>query len=106
MAYRTHIQNIGWAPWHYDKEISGTSGLGYRLEAIEIQLVGADADRFDVYYRVHCQNFGWMGWAKNGEMAGTSGYGYRLEAIQIEVVPKGTYFSVDAAEQPASLVQP
>ncbi len=106
VAYRTHIQNIGWAPWHYDKEISGTSGLGYRLEAIEIQLVGADADRFDVYYRVHCQNFGWMGWAKNGEMAGTSGYGYRLEAIQIEVVPKGTYFSVDAAEQPASLVQP
>lgn len=101
VAYRTHIQNIGWAPWHYDKEISGTSGLGYRLEAIEIQLVGADADRFDVYYRVHCQNFGWMGWAKNGEMAGTSGYGYRLEAIQIEVVPKGTYFSVDAADQPA-----
>jgi len=33
-------------------------------------------------------------------MAGTSGYGYRLEAIQIEVAPKGTYFSVDSAEQP------
>lgn len=100
VAYRTHIQNIGWAPWHYDKEVSGTSGMGLRLEAIEIQLVGADADQFDVYYRVHCQNFGWMGWGKNGQMAGTSGYGYRLEAIQIEVAPKGTYFSVDSAEQP------
>lgn len=106
MAYRTHIQNIGWAPWHYDKEISGTSGLGYRLEAIEIQLVGADADRFDVYYRVHCQNFGWMGWAKNGEMAGTSGYGYRLEKQSRSRSSQSTYFSVDAAEQPASLVQP
>lgn len=105
IAYHTHIQNIGWAPWRYNGEVSGTSGMGLRLEAIEIQLVGADADQFDVYYRVHCQNFGWMGWGKNGEMAGTSGYGYRLEAIQIEVVPKGTYYSVDA-DEPAYLVGP
>lgn len=64
--------------------MSGTEGLGYRLEAIQIKLTGADASKFDIYYRVHAQNFGWMGWAKNGESAGTAGFGYRLEAIQIK----------------------
>ena len=94
LEYQTHIQNIGWEAdagrgWKTSDEFSGTEGLSYRLEAIQIKLTGADADKFDIYYRVHAQNVGWMGWAKNGESAGTAGYGYRLEGIEIEVVPEG-----------------
>lgn len=93
VAYQTHIQNIGWeaeksSRWASDGMMSGTTGLSYRLEAIQIKLTGADASKFDIYYRVHAQNFGWLGWAKNGESAGTAGFGYRLEAIQIEIVAK------------------
>jgi uncharacterized protein YjdB len=69
--------------------MSGTEGEGKRLEAIKIQLTGADKNKYDVYYRVHAQNYGWLNWAKNGAAAGTSGLGYRLEAIQIVVVKKG-----------------
>ncbi|WP_286945987.1 hypothetical protein [Acetobacterium sp. UBA5834] len=93
--YQTHIQNIGWEAdtergWKSNGTMSGTEGLSYRLEAIQIKLTGSDASKFDVYYQVHAQNMGWLGWAKNGESAGTAGYGYRLEAINIVVVPAGT----------------
>lgn len=94
ISYQTHIQNIGWEAdtnrgWKSNDDMSGTEGLGYRLEAIQIKLTGADADKFNIFYQVHAQNIGWMGWAKNGESAGTAGYGYRLEGIKIMVVPTG-----------------
>lgn len=94
VSYQTHIQNIGWEAdtargWKNDGLMSGTEGLSYRLEAIEIKLIGSDAAKFDIYYQVHAQNMGWLGWAKNGESAGTAGYGYRLEGIKIQIVEKG-----------------
>ncbi|WKY47170.1 hypothetical protein Q5O24_12495 [Eubacteriaceae bacterium ES3] len=95
LEYQAHIQNIGWEvdagkSWRESDEFSGTEGLSYRLEAIQIKLIGSDADQFDIYYRVHSQNIGWMGWAKNGESSGTAGYGYRLEGIYIIIVPAGS----------------
>lgn len=92
VEYQTHVQNIGWEAatekgWSTSNGFSGTEGLGYRLEAIQIKLTGADADKFNVYYKVHAQNVGWMGWARNGEPAGTAGYGYRLEGIKIIIAP-------------------
>ena len=93
--YQTHIQNIGWEAdtergWKSNGSMSGTEGLSYRLEAIQIKLTGIDAEKFDIYYRVHAQNVGWMGWAKNGDSAGTAGYGYRLEGIEIQIVASGS----------------
>ncbi|MBC3898043.1 hypothetical protein GH811_00255 [Acetobacterium malicum] len=95
IEYQTHIQNIGWETdtakgWTTTNGISGTEGMGYRLEAIQIRLTGADADQFDVYYQVHAQNYGWLDWAKNGEEAGTEGFGYRLEGICIKIIPAGS----------------
>lgn len=95
VSYQTHIQNIGWEAetsrgWKSNDAMSGTEGLSYRLEAIQIKLTGADSTKFDIYYQVHAQNIGWLDWAKNGESAGTAGLGYRLEGIKIVIVPKGT----------------
>lgn len=49
IQYQTHIQNIGWEEaagrgWKTGKQMSGTEGLSYRLEAIQVKLTGADAD--------------------------------------------------------------
>ncbi|WP_243134761.1 hypothetical protein [Acetobacterium wieringae] len=93
--YQTHIQNIGWEAdtergWKSNGTMSGTEGLSYRLEAIQIILTGSDAAKFDIYYQVHAQNMGWLGWAKNGESAGTAGFGYRLEGIRIAIVAAGS----------------
>lgn len=95
ISYQTHIQNIGWEAdtsrgWKSNDTMSGTEALSYRLEAIQIKLTGADADKFDIYYQVHAQNIGWMDWAKNGENAGTAGLSYRLEGIRIVIVPAGS----------------
>lgn len=83
--YRTHIQNIGWQDDRKNGEISGTSGLSYRLEAIQMQLVQSDYD-LGIAYHTHIQNIGWAPWRYNGEVSGTSGLSYRLEAIEIQLV--------------------
>jgi hypothetical protein len=102
VTYQTHIQNIGWEAdvgrgWKSNGDTSGTSGQSLRLEGIQINLTGSDADQFDIYYRVHAQNVGWLNWAKNGESAGTQGFGYRLEGIYIEILPKGAAAPGDTA---------
>ncbi len=110
IRYQTHIQNIGWEAdtnrgFKSDGVMSGTEGLSYRLEAIQISLTGADADAFDVYYQVHAQNIGWLGWAKNGESSGTAGYAYRLEGIHIVIQPKGDNPPPGTVDQPAPFVE-
>lgn len=45
-------------------EMSGTQGEAKRLEAIKIELTGANAQNYDIYYRVHAQSYGWLAWAK------------------------------------------
>jgi uncharacterized protein YjdB len=103
VAYNTHVQSRGWqasttdsSKWKKDGALSGTSGKSKRLEAIQIKLTGADADKYNIYYRVHAQTYGWLGWAKNGEIAGTSGQSKRLEAIEIVILPVSTDGSADA----------
>ena len=89
IRYRTHVQSYGWQKWALDGQMSGTSGESKRLEAIQIELTGKAADKYDIYYRVHAQTYGWLGWAKNGKSAGTEGLSTRLEAIEIVMVEKG-----------------
>ena len=60
-----------------------------RMEAIQMELTGELAEKYDIYYRVHAQSYGWMGWAKNGESAGTAEVAKRVEAVQIVITEKG-----------------
>lgn len=90
IEYRAHSQSVGWQDWVKAGEIAGTTGMGKRLEAIQIRLTGELALKYDVYYQVHCSRFGDMGWAKNGEKAGTAGYSRAIEAITILLVEKGS----------------
>ncbi|MBQ3848188.1 MAG: hypothetical protein II748_04985, partial [Clostridia bacterium] len=84
ISYRVHAQSVGWmdpvtveanstspASMVAAGKYAGTTGHGYRLEAIEISLTGAVAEEYDVIYRAHVQKIGWMGWVKNGATAGT-----------------------------------
>ena len=85
IAYRTHVQNVGWQPYMTNGTIAGTSGFGYRLEAMNINLQNQKYTG-DIEYRTHIENIGWENeWKKNDAMSGTSGLGYRLEAMQIRL---------------------
>lgn len=81
--YRSHIQNLAWASWVKNGTKSGTTGLGLRMEALEINLSSLDGLDIGVKYRVHVQNIGWQQWYENGATAGTVGQGLRIEAVEI-----------------------
>ena len=90
VAYRTHIQTYGWQGWKYNGQMSGTSGLAKRLEAIEINITNKDYEG-GVAYATHVQTYGWQGvdlddpntWSLDGDIAGTLWEAKRLEAICI-----------------------
>ena len=84
LAYRTHVQNIGWQGWMTNGGFAGTSGRALRLEAIIIRMTNK---RFGggIRYKTHVQNIGWQDWVYDGAMSGTSGRALRLEAINIEL---------------------
>lgn len=82
IAYSTHVQDIGWQPSVQNGELSGTTGLGKRLEGITINLSGESGG---IRYRTHVQDIGWQNWVANGALSGTTGESQRLEAIQIEL---------------------
>jgi uncharacterized protein YjdB/GH25 family lysozyme M1 (1,4-beta-N-acetylmuramidase) len=85
VAYRTHVQNIGWQSYVYDGTMAGTTGRAYRLEGIKIRLTNQPYAG-NIEYRTHIQNIGWESKFKsNDEMSGTSGKAYRLEAIEIKL---------------------
>ena len=84
VAYRTHVQTIGWQAWKRDGAFSGTQGQSKRLEGINIKLEGGSF-KGGVQYRTHVQTYGWQGWVSDGAMSGTKGESKRLEAIQIKL---------------------
>ncbi len=90
IEYRSHIANKGWEEnFVGNGQMSGTTGQGLPIEAIELRLTGDAATKYDIYYQAHCSNYGWLDWAKNGQDAGTTGCAERLEALNIVLVPKG-----------------
>lgn len=84
ITYQTHVQTYGWRGWSFNNLESGTTGLGKRLEAIQIKLVDPEVSG-SIQYRTHVQTYGWQGWVSDGAVSGTSGQGKRLEAIQIQL---------------------
>ena len=85
VTYRTHVENIGWQDYVKNEEMAGTSGKSYRLEGINIKLIGNNDSNLKIKYQVHVQNIGWQDWKTDGEMAGTQGLSYRLEGIKIKL---------------------
>ena len=86
IAYKAHVENIGWQYYKKNGASAGTSGQGLRVEAIKIRFSGKPSATGSVQYRTHVQNIGWESkWRKNGATTGTTGKGLRLEAIQIKL---------------------
>ena len=85
LAYKTHIQDVGWeTSWATDGKCSGSTGKGRRLEGIYIDYVGTKYSG-GVKYTTHVQDIGWQTWRTDGELAGTYGQSKRLEGIKIEL---------------------
>lgn len=81
---KAHVQNIGWQNAVGENQTAGTTGRGYRLEAVQIQcsnFLGGNG----ITYRAHVENVGWQSWQTTGGTAGTTGSSKRMEAVQIKL---------------------
>ncbi len=84
VAYRSHVAYNGWLNTVSDGEVSGTTGEGRQMEAVQINLHNVRAG-VGVQYRAHVGFVGWQGWVQNGATAGTTGQGLRMEAVEIRL---------------------
>ena len=82
VQYRVHVQSKGWTNY-ITSGVAGTTGLGKRLEAMQIQVSGVEG--LGVRYRSHVQTYGWQDYVADGALSGTTGKAKRMEAVQIEL---------------------
>jgi hypothetical protein len=85
IEYRSHVQNLGWLPRVRNDDISGTVGLGLRVEAMNIRLVHVVPD-LGVCYSAHVAGMGWQPEVCNDGLAGTTGQSRAVEAVRIRLV--------------------
>lgn len=84
ILYQSHVQGIGWQDYSMDGGLSGTTGNGFRIEAMNIKAYNLP-EGVNLKYQAHVEGIGWQPWKSNGEMIGTIGAFKRIEAIKIEL---------------------
>lgn len=86
IAYRVHVQNIGWMDWVQDGQVAGAPDRNLPIEAIEIKLVdnnGNLSDDYEIAYVSHIRNIGWEeNPSVNGQTSGTVGRALPIEALE------------------------
>lgn len=82
VKYVAHITHYGWLDWVDNGAMSGTAGLGARMEAFAIELEDSESG---IEYQSHVAKKGWLGYVKNGAMSGTANEGLQMEAMQIRL---------------------
>ena len=79
--YRAYVENKGWTNYVGDEEIIGSTGVGLKIEAIQIEspinLNGT------LSYQTHIQNRGWIPAVLSGEVSGVENSKQQIEAISI-----------------------
>ena len=88
--YKSHIQDIGWQGYVKDGNVSGTTGKGLRVEAMNIKAINLP-ENVNLKYQVHVQDIGWQAWKNQDELAGTTGASKRIEAIRIKLENEEEY---------------
>lgn len=83
-SYQVHTAYLDWMKAVGENSIAGTTGRGYRLEAIKINLKDYNG-KSGVKYRAHLSDVGWQGWKSSGQVAGTTHQSRAMEAVQIQL---------------------
>jgi hypothetical protein len=84
VSYAVQVQTYGWQSAVINGTLAGTFSESERLEAIKINLTGADLPNgAKITYKAQVQTYGWQDAVSNGAIAGTVGKAKRLEAIKI-----------------------
>lgn len=84
LKVKAHVQDDGWLKEVGESQTAGTTGKGYRLEALQIKCQDFRGGN-GIFYRAHMEDEGWQDWKTTGKTAGTYGKSKRMEAIEIKL---------------------
>lgn len=82
IIYQAHSQKVGWQDAVSNGTMAGTTGLGLRLEALNIKLDGIDGG---ITYRGYVEGSGWQPYVADGVDTGKTGTRKSLMAVQISL---------------------
>lgn len=92
VTYRSHVQTEGWLPWVSDRQVSGTSGKGLRMESFQLKIKEGFAG---VRYQTLSENGNWSKWVSDGQTGGTTNEKRQLEAVRMELTgPNASTFDI------------
>ena len=80
LSYKTHLSNLGWQNTVYAGSISGTTGKGIPVEALNVDLDDAGSS---IMLQGHVSDIGWQKWKKGS--CGTMGQSKRMEAVRMRL---------------------
>jgi uncharacterized protein YjdB len=99
--YRAYVSKFGWLGWAKNGESAGTTGFGYRIESVQIQVLPrgtrhvaahtGNAPYYDkgtqnqVTVRPYLQPTGWRPAVHGGTTAGFTRTAQRLNAVRVDV---------------------
>lgn len=84
VSVKSHVAHLGWENEVYDGKVSGTTGKGFGLEAIQINLQNEALKSGGVRYSVNVDG-AWQNWVSDGATAGSTGTGQALQAVKVEM---------------------
>ena len=93
--YRAHVQHLGTLAVVRDGQIAGTTGSGYNMEGLYIDLrtLRRKYPEAKLAAKVHIQGIGWKKYdnVEHDTLLGTTGQNRRIEAIELEMtgLPNG-----------------
>jgi uncharacterized protein YjdB len=94
VSYKAHVAYIGWQDWKKNGVLSGTTGQGRAIEALQLKLEGTGYSGA-IKYRMHVAVEGWQGYVENGATSGTTGKERHTEAVSINLTGEvATYYDV------------
>lgn len=84
LRYNAHVANIGWQKKLTQGQITGTTGRGLQVEALDIAVLD-DTLAGSLQSKAHVQNIGWSGWQSGDTRLGTTGRALQIEALQFRL---------------------
>lgn len=87
--YRAHVQHLGTLPVVRDGQIAGTTGAGYNMEGlyVDLRILRQKYPKAKLAAKVHIQGIGWKKYdnVEHDTLLGTTGQNKRIEAIELEI---------------------
>jgi len=86
--YRVLFQGRDWSAKKKEQQVAGSTGKGWPLEAVEMELSGVLKEYYRLYYRSFITGEGWLPWSADGAPNGSRNQGKAIEAMEVRILPK------------------